>query len=56
MKNTEIWVFIFILGLLGLNWPIIEIFHTSVVAYLFVVWIFFIILIAFAARKDNTDT
>lgn len=55
MKNTEIWVFIFILGLLGLNWPLLEIFHTTVVAYLFVFWVLFIILIAFAARKDNTD-
>lgn len=55
MKNTEIWVFIFILGLLGINWPVIEIFHTGVAAYLFVMWILFIILIALAARKDNTD-
>jgi len=54
MKNTEIWVFIFILGLLGINWPFIEIFHTQVAAYLFVLWILFIVLIAFAARKDNT--
>ena len=55
MKNPEIWVFIFILGLLGLSWPILEIFHTSVVAYLFVIWILFIILIAFGARKGKTD-
>jgi hypothetical protein len=55
MKNAEIWVFIFILGLLGLNWPILEIFHTSVVAYLFVIWILYIILIALGARKEDTD-
>jgi tellurite resistance protein TehA-like permease len=55
VKNTEIWVFIFILGLLGLNWPIIEIFHTQVVAYLFVIWVLFIALIALAARKYNAE-
>ncbi len=55
MKNAEIWVFIFILGLLGLNWPLLEIFHTSVAAYLFVIWILFIILIAVGARKEKTD-
>lgn len=51
MKNTEIWVFIFSLGLLSLNWPFLEIFYTKVVAYLFVTWILFIGLIAFAAHK-----
>jgi hypothetical protein len=55
VKNAEIWVFIFILGLLALSWPILEIFHTTVVAYLFVIWILFIILIAFGARKGKTD-
>ncbi len=55
LKSAEIWVFIFILGLLGLNWPLLEIFHTTVVSYLFVFWVLFIILVAFAARKTNTD-
>ena len=55
VRNPEIWVFIFILGLLGLNWPFLEIFHTRVVAYLFVIWVLFIILIAVGARKNNPD-
>lgn len=54
MKGAEIWVFIFSLGLLGLNWPLLEIFHTKVVAYLFVVWLLFIFLVAFAAHRTNT--
>ncbi len=53
MKNTEIWVFIFSLGLLSLNWPFLEIFYTRVVVYLFVTWILFIILIAIAAHKTS---
>ncbi|MBI5212474.1 MAG: hypothetical protein HY957_03765 [Nitrospirae bacterium] len=51
MKNTEIWLFIFALGLLGLNWPLLEIFHTDVVTYLFVFWLLFIFLIACGAFK-----
>lgn len=51
MKNTEIWIFIFILGLLGLNWPFLEIFRTEVTTYLFVFWLVFIGLVAFASRK-----
>jgi uncharacterized membrane protein YhaH (DUF805 family) len=55
VKSAEIWVFIFILGLLGINWPVIEIFHTRVVAYLFVTWVLFIALIAFSARKGSAE-
>jgi len=53
MKNTEIWVFIFILGLLFLNWPVLEIFRIEVVRYLFVFWAIFIGLIAFATYKTK---
>ncbi|MCL5061977.1 MAG: hypothetical protein M1443_02045 [Nitrospirae bacterium] len=53
MKNTEIWLFIFILGLLGLNWPLLEIFRIEVVTYLFVFWALFIILVAFATFRSE---
>jgi hypothetical protein len=53
MKNTEVWIFIFILGLLGLNWPLLEIFHTDVAEYLFAFWLIFIILIAFAVYRTE---
>lgn len=53
MKNTEIWIFIFILGLLGLNWPFLEIFHTDAAEYLFSFWLIFIILIAFAVYRTE---
>jgi hypothetical protein len=55
MKNTEIWVFIFSLGLLSLNWPFLEIFYTTEVSYLFVTWILLIVLVAIAARKTNSN-
>ena len=53
MKNTEIWVFIFILGLLFLNWPVLDIFRIEVVRYLFIFWAVFIGLIAFATYKSK---
>ena len=55
MKHTEIWVFIFSLGLLSLNWPFLEIFYTTEVSYLFVTWILLIVLVAFAAHKTNSN-
>ncbi len=55
MKRTEIWVFIFILGLVGLNWPLLEIFRRETVVYLFGVWIVIIALIAFSTRKSDGD-
>ncbi|HET6515084.1 MAG TPA: hypothetical protein VFG09_07990 [Thermodesulfovibrionales bacterium] len=53
MRNPEIWIFIFILGLLGLNWPFLEIFNVTVVSYLFIFWFLFILLVAFAVRKTR---
>ena len=55
MKNTEIWVFIFFLGLLSLNWPFLEIFYTTAVSYLFVTWILLIVLVAIASHKTNSN-
>lgn len=55
MKNTEIWVFIFSLGLLSLNWPFLEIFYTTAVSYLFVTWILLIVLVAIAAHKTTSN-
>jgi hypothetical protein len=55
MRNPEIWIFIFILGLLGLNWPFLDIFHVNVVTYLFSFWLLFIFLVAFAVRKNRNN-
>jgi len=55
MKNTEIWVFIFSLGLFSLNWPFLEIFYTNEVSYLFVTWILLIVLVAIAAHKTSSN-
>lgn len=56
MKNTDALLFLFFIGLLGINWPTIEIFRTNVVLYLFVFWFFLICAIAavsFFIRDDR---
>lgn len=51
--NAELWIFLFIVGLLGLNWPLLEIFHTDEAIYLFSFWLLFILFIAVVAYKQN---
>ncbi|MEW6117061.1 MAG: hypothetical protein AB1553_09200 [Nitrospirota bacterium] len=51
--NAELWIFLFIIGLLGLNWPLLEIFHTEEAGYLFSFWLLFIVFIAVVAYKQN---
>jgi hypothetical protein len=50
MQDVTVWVAIFILGLLCLNWPLLSIFHDDPFAYLLVFWLFFVLLVARAAR------
>jgi len=50
MKDVTIWVAIFTLGLLCLNWPLLGIFHDRPFGYLLFFWLFFMFLVARAAR------
>ena len=45
-----VWVAIFILGLFCLNWPLLAIFHDNPFGYLLSFWLFFVFLVARAAR------
>jgi hypothetical protein len=49
-SDVTVWVAIFTLGLLGLNWPLLGIFHESPFGYLLVFWLFFVLLVARAAH------
>jgi hypothetical protein len=49
-SDVTVWIAIFTLGLLGLNWPLLGIFHERPFQYLLGFWIFFMILVARAAR------
>jgi hypothetical membrane protein len=53
MQDVTVWVAIFILGLLGLNWPLLGIFHDGPFVYLLVFWLFFVLLVAGAARGNK---
>ena len=53
MSNVAIWIVLFHLGLLGLNWPLLEIFQGALFEYLLVFWLLFVLLVARAARGDG---
>ena len=52
-SDIAVWVAIFILGLLGLNWPLLAIFHESPFAYLLAFWLLFVLLVARAAHRGK---
>ena len=52
-SEVAVWVAIFTLGLLGLNWPLLEIFHESPFGYLLVFWLVFMLLVARAAHGGD---
>lgn len=55
--RADFLIFLFILGVLFFSWPIISIFNESLVIFLFVIWLIFIILIFltsfFSEREDG---
>jgi hypothetical protein len=53
LRTLEILTFIFVLGLVGLSWPLLEIFRSELVAYLFLFWLAFIISVAFIVSKST---
>lgn len=55
MKNTEKLIFIFTVGLLCLNWPLIEIFRAHILPYLFMFWLLFILFVALASSRAGKD-
>jgi len=53
LSTLEILVFIFALGVLFLNWPMLEIFRADLIAYLFIFWLVYIALLAYIGYKAN---
>lgn len=53
MYSKEVWIFIFLVGVLGFSWPIIEIMHTMVSLYLFIFWIILIGVVALLSLLSN---
>jgi hypothetical protein len=55
--SKDIWIFLFVFGLILFNWPILSIFKYNVAHYLFLAWFVFIVLIFIATsyKKKNND-
>jgi|OpeIllAssembly_1097287.scaffolds.fasta_scaffold598709_2 hypothetical protein len=55
--KQDIWIFLFIMGLLLFSWPLITIFRGNLSSYLFIVWGLFIVLLflasTFSDRRDG---
>ncbi len=49
----EIWIFLFALGVILFNWPILSIFNYNLSTYLFIAWSIFILLVFIATRKGD---
>jgi hypothetical protein len=45
MNSKELWIFLFLTGLLLFNWPLLFIFRVSLPYYLFCVWGLFILTV-----------
>ena len=48
--RKDVFFFIFILGVIALNWPLLKIFNASLPLYLFTAWMVFILVLMLAER------
>ncbi len=54
--RRDIWFFLFLIGAALFSWPLISIFKTSIIPYLFIVWLLFIMLIrVFVALSEKEE-
>ena len=55
--KRDIWILLFVIGLLFFSWPIMSIFKNSLATSLFIIWFVFIALMAlfahFLEREDG---
>jgi uncharacterized membrane protein len=51
--KRDIWIFLFILGLLLFCWPFLTIFRDSMASYLFAAWAAFIVLMYLATVYED---
>lgn len=53
MRRKELWIFLFFLGALALNWPLLAIFGSHLPTYLFSAWISLIAAIFFFSKPGK---
>jgi hypothetical protein len=51
--SRDIWIFLFALGILLFNWPLMSIFRYGISKYLFLAWFIFIALIFIATLNKR---
>jgi hypothetical protein len=55
IMRRDIWIFLFVLGLMFFSWPLMSIFKGSLIPYLFISWLVFIALICITAIFSERD-
>jgi len=55
IMKRDIWIFLFALGVLFFNWPIMSIFQENLVFSLFIIWLVFIVLMFIASIREGED-
>ena len=53
--KRDVWIALFLLGLLLFGWPLLKIFTNRLPYYLFIVWFLFIGLLYLASRSSDRD-
>jgi len=53
--KRDIWMLLFVIGLLFFSWPIMSIFKDSLATSLFIVWLTFIVLIFIIAHFSERE-
>jgi hypothetical protein len=53
--RRDIWIFLFVLGLMFFSWPLMSIFKGSLIPYLFIAWLIFIAFICITAIFSERD-
>jgi len=55
MGTRDVWLFVFMLGILAFVWPLPEVFRAHAALYLYAVWAAFIALVYFFSRSARQD-
>lgn len=53
--RRDVWIFLFVLGVLFFSWPIMTIFKDSLVLALFIIWFLFIVLLMVASILSERE-
>lgn len=55
MKDRDLWIFIFVIGVAALGWPLLAIFRANLPAYLFSAWLALIAALYLLSRRAGRE-